>query len=174
VDCGAVVDGWHGDAAMTVVVPPADDADAELSDLAHDALWAGIAALRVGGHVADVGAAVEQAVGGRAGIIQEYTGHGIGTAMHQPPDVPNSRQRPQGSQIRPGLCVAIEPMLTRGGSATVELDDGWTVLTADGSRAAHWEHSVAVLADGLCVLTAHDGGAARLGSVGVPVVSLDC
>ena len=92
--------------------------------------------------------------GARYGIVQEYVGHGIGTAMHQPPDVLNYRTRDRGPKLRPGLCVAVEPMLVRGSRFTRELDDEWTVVTDDGSRAAHWEHSVAVLEDGIWVLTA--------------------
>ena len=107
--------------------------------------------------------AVDELVGDRFGIVEEYVGHGIGTAMHQPPDVPNYRSRDRGARVQPGLAIAVEPMLTRGGAATHELADGWTVRTDDGSRAAHWEHTVAVLPDGrLWVLTARDGGVAGL------------
>jgi methionyl aminopeptidase len=130
-----------------------------------------------------VGEAVEDVVdlalgdgangGERYGVIQEYVGHGIGSAMHQPPEVLNYRTRDRGAKLRPGLCVAVEPMLVRGQRSTRVLDDDWTVVTADGSRASHWEHSVAVLEGGIVVLTAHDGGAERLGELGVEVVALD-
>ncbi|WP_147918542.1 type I methionyl aminopeptidase [Ruania zhangjianzhongii] len=175
VDAGAVVDGWHGDAAFSVVVPgdeaQVDPADEQLVATTEAAMWAGIAALDGGGRLGDVGAAVEDAAGDY-GIVREYTGHGIGTAMHQPPDVFNYARRPRGPSIRPGLCVAVEPMLTRGDEATRLLEDDWTVVSADGSRAAHVEHTVAVHDGGLWVLTARDGGAAELAARGVQVVPL--
>jgi methionyl aminopeptidase len=183
VDCGAIVDGWHGDSAMTVVLDPAHPLDVALSETTERAMWAGIAALAGGERLGAVGEAVEDVVdaaqaagangGARYGVIQEYVGHGIGSAMHQPPEVLNYRTRDRGARIRPGLCVAVEPMLVRGQRSTRTLDDDWTVVTEDGSRASHWEHSVAVLPEGIVVLTAHDGGAARLAEHGVTVVPLD-
>ncbi len=173
VDCGAVVDGWHGDSAITFIIGSPRAGAAELVELTEQALWAGITAIRAGGRVADIGAAVEAFVAGRAGVVREYTGHGIGSQLHQPPDVPNYRPSRRGPRIRPGMCLAVEPMLTAGAASTDELDDEWTVVTSDGSVAAHWEHSVAVLADGLAVLTAADGGKTELGRRGVPVVELD-
>lgn len=180
VDCGAVVDGWHGDAAFTAVLDPADPADVELVGTTEAALWAGIAALATGDRLGAVGEAVEDVVeaaaartgGAPFGIVEDYVGHGIGTAMHQPPDVPNFRTRDRGTRLRPGLCVAIEPMLVRGAEANHTLADEWTVVTDDGSRAAHWEHTVAVLEGGILVLTARDGGAERLRALGVEVASL--
>jgi methionyl aminopeptidase len=185
IDCGAVVEGWHGDSACTVVLPDADPADVALSALTERAMWDGIAALASGDGIADrlsvVGEAVEQAVeatdaaandGVPFGIVQDYVGHGIGSAMHQPPDVLNYRARDRGPKLRPGMCLAIEPMITRGAHATEVLDDDWTVVTADGSRAAHWEHSVALHAGGIWVLTAVDGGAAELAARGVTVAPL--
>ena len=172
VDCGAIVDGWHGDAAFTVVLPEADAADVALSDTTERAMWAAIAALATGERLGEVGEAVEETVATAAttyGIVQEYVGHGIGTAMHQPPEVLNYRTREKGPRLRPGLCVAIEPMLTRGSRMTKVLEDDWTVVTEDGSRAAHWEHTVAIGPDGVWVLTAQDGGAARLAELGVTV-----
>ena len=170
VDGGAVVDGWHGDSAFTTIVgEPADPADAELVETTRRALWAGVAALDRRGRVGDVGAAVEDAVGGRFGIVDGYTGHGIGTAMHMAPEVLNYRVREKGPRVRPGLCLAVEPMCTRGGVETDVLADEWTVVTSDGSRAAHWEHTVAVLEEGLWVLTAPDGGASELEPLGVRV-----
>lgn len=176
VDCGAIVDGWHGDSAFSMVLDPADAADVALVDTTEAAMWAGIAALTVGARLGVVGDAVEatarasaKAAGVRYGVVEEYTGHGIGRSMHEPPTVLNYRSRERGPRVQPGLCVAIEPMLTRGSRATDELDDGWTVVTLDGSRAAHWEHTVAVTPGGLWVLTAHDGGAERLGALGVTV-----
>ena len=163
VDCGAIVDGWHGDSAFSTVLAPADPQDVDLVATTEAAMWAGIAALHGAARTSAVGQAVDDLVGDRFGIVEEYVGHGIGTAMHQPPDVPNYRSRDRGARVQPGLVVAVEPMLTRGGADTHELADGWTVTTDDGSRAAHWEHTVAVLPDGrLWVLTARDGGAAGL------------
>ena len=180
VDCGAIVDGWHGDSAFTAVLDPADPADVALAATTEDAMWAGIAALARGDRLGDVGEAVEEVVAAAAartgeaplGIVEDYVGHGIGSAMHQPPDVPNYRTRDRGAKLRPGLCVAVEPMLVRGDQANHTLADDWTVVTDDGSRAAHWEHSVAVLEDGVVVLTARDGGAERLAALGVQVASL--
>lgn len=171
IDAGAVVDGWHGDAAFTVVVADADPADEALVATTEAAMWAGIAALAQGGRLGVVGAAVEDAADGY-GIVLDYTGHGIGTAMHQPPDVPNYRTAHRGPTIKPGLCVAVEPMLTRGGEETQVLADDWTVVSVDGSRAAHAEHTVAVHAGGLWVLTAPDGGAAELAARGVTAAPL--
>lgn len=172
VDCGAIVDGWHGDAAFTMVLPEADEADVTLSEVTEQAMWAGIASLAKRERLGCVGEAVEDVVaasGHGYGIVQEYVGHGIGTAMHQPPEVLNYRSRDKGARLRAGLCVAIEPMLTRGSRMTQVLEDDWTVVTVDGSRAAHWEHTVAVGPEGIWVLTAPDGGAERLASLGVTV-----
>ena len=165
VDCGAIVDGWHGDSAFSAVLEPTDPADLALVTATEDAMWAGIAALTGASRTSVVGEAVDDLVDDRFGIVEDYVGHGIGTAMHQPPDVPNYRSRDRGARVEPGLVVAVEPMLTRGGVEVHELADGWTAVTDDGSRAAHWEHTVAITPDGLWVLTARDGGAARLGTV---------
>lgn len=177
VDCGAIVDGWHGDAAFSAVVDggagAVDPADQDLVDVTEAAMWAGIAALGVGQHLGAVGAAIEDRVDGRFGIVEDYVGHGIGTAMHQPPEVLNYRTREKGPKVRAGLCVAVEPMLVRGSTATDTLEDEWTVVTRDGSRAAHWENTVAVTDAGLWVLTAPDGGAAALAAHGVTVAPLD-
>jgi len=186
VDCGAVVEGWHGDAAFSAVVGEGSQDDRDLVATTRVALWAGIAALATGSRVGAVGEAVEAAVeqaaaaghndGRPYGIVQDYVGHGIGTAMHQAPDVPNYRTRGgahAGARLRPGMCVAVEPMLARGSAATHVLEDEWTVVTQDGARAAHWEHSVALGADGIWVLTAADGGAAELADLGVTVAPLD-
>ncbi|MCL2464917.1 MAG: type I methionyl aminopeptidase, partial [Micrococcales bacterium] len=163
VDCGAIVDGWHGDSAMTAVLGPADPQDVALVEATRVAMWTGIAALAGAARTSAVGEAIDELVGDRFGIVEDYVGHGIGTAMHQPPDVPNYRTHYRGARVEPGLVVAVEPMLTRGGGGTFELADGWTAKTSDGSRAAHWEHTVAVLPGGrLWVLTARDGGVAGL------------
>lgn len=194
IDCGAIVDGWHGDSALSLVLPGGAAADAALCGLTERAMWAGIAALAPadggsggggGATLADrldvVGDAVESVVeasdpaangGALPGIVQDYVGHGIGTAMHQPPDVLNYRARDRGPRLRVGMCLAVEPMITRGSAETEVLDDDWTVVTADGSRAAHWEHTVALLDDGLWVLTAADGGVAELTAAGARVSAL--
>jgi methionyl aminopeptidase len=176
IDCGAIVDGWHGDAAISVIVggeaagTPPDRALVEATELS---MWHGIDALRPGNRLYDVGARVEDFVTGLAaaggssyGIVEDYVGHGIGQSMHEDPQVPNYRVRTRGPKIAAGLCVAVEPMLTAGSAETRTLEDGWTVVTADGGRAAHWEHSVAVTPKGPWVLTALDGGRAGLATIG--------
>ena len=171
VDCGAILAGWHGDAAVTVAVGECAPELLALSAVTEQALWAGIAAVRPGGRLSDVGHAVETVVRPHGyGLLEDYTGHGIGTAMHEPPYVPNlAPDGPgRGMVLDPGIVLAVEPMATLGAPDVVELDDGWTVVTTDGAQAAHWEHTVAVTPDGPWVLTALDGGAGRLGSP-VPV-----
>jgi methionyl aminopeptidase len=168
IDCGAVLDGWHGDAAVTVPVGECGPDLLELSRVTEEALWAGIAAVRPGARLSDIGHAVESAVRPHGyGLLTDYTGHGIGMAMHEPPDVLNVAPRGpgRGMALEAGMALAIEPMATLGGPEVAELDDGWTVVTVDGAQAAHWEHSVAVTPDGPWVLTALDGGAGRLGVV---------
>jgi methionyl aminopeptidase len=182
VDCGAIVDGWHGDAAVSFVVggqQAGSEDDLALIDATEESMWAGIAALRVGSPLYDVGAAVEDAIvaAGQArdtdyGIVEDYVGHGIGTEMHQDPQVPNYRVRDRGPTVRSGLTVAIEPMVTLGSAETRILADDWTVVTQDGGRAAHWENSVAVTEAGLWVLTALDGGQQRLEALGAPYAPL--
>jgi methionyl aminopeptidase len=171
VDCGAIVAGWHGDAAFSAVVPgstdPAVAADTELVAVTEQAMWRGIAGIMAGERLNSVGAAVEDFVDGRYGLVEEYGGHGIGTQMHQDPHVLNYRTRDKGPRMKPGLCLAIEPMLTAGDPATRVLADEWTVVTQDGRRAAHWEHSAALHDGGLWVLTARDGGEAGLAGLGV-------
>jgi methionyl aminopeptidase len=183
-DFGAIVDGWHGDAAFSMIVPGAapNDADVELVATTQSAMWAGIAALATGDRLGAVGEAVEDVVdaaaaagrngGIRYGVVEDYVGHGIGSQMHQPPDVLNYRTRDRGAKLRPGMCLAIEPMIVRGDNATDVLEDDWTVVTRDGSRAAHWEHTVAIHEGGIWVLTAPDGGAAALAGLGVEIAPL--
>jgi methionyl aminopeptidase len=166
IDCGAILDGWHGDAAVTVAVGECAPELLALSQTTHDALWAAVAAFRAGGRLSDLGHAVESVVRPRGyGLLEDYTGHGIGTSMHEPPNVPNLAPKGpgRGLTLEPGLVLALEPMATLGSPDVVELDDGWTVVTVDGAQAAHWEHTVALTEDGPWVLTALDGGAARLG-----------
>ena len=182
VDCGAIVDGWHGDAAISLIVGGREAGsarDCALMDATEASLWAGIAALAVGSPLFDVGAAVEDCIvdaaradGVTYGIVEDYVGHGIGTEMHQDPQVPNYRVRDRGPILRSGVTVAIEPMVTAGSAETDVLDDEWTVVTQDGSRAAHWEQSVAVTDAGIWVLTALDGGQERLGALGATYAPL--
>lgn len=176
VDCGAILAGWHGDSAFTTVVPAADGskdaADAGLADVTEESMWRAIAAIVAGERLGNIGGAVEDHVAGRYGLVEDYGGHGIGTEMHQAPHVLNYRTRDKGPRMRPGLCVAVEPMLTAGDPASRELADGWTVATRDGGHAAHWEHSVALHDAGIWVLTARDGGEAALGALGVRVAPL--
>ena len=165
IDCGAVLDGWHGDAAVTVPVGECAPDLLALSAVTQQSMWAGLAAVRPGGRLSDVGAAVEAVVRPHGyGLLEGYTGHGIGTSMHEPPAVPNlAPQGPgRGMELVPGIVLAVEPMAVLGSPEVVELKDGWTVVTRDGRQAAHWEHTVAVTADGPWVLTALDGGAAGL------------
>jgi methionyl aminopeptidase len=174
IDCGAIVDGWHGDAALTVGVGTISPGHAELLRVCEAALWAGLAQARTGARLSDISHAVEDSIrrsasptgsdgpGHSYGIVEDYTGHGIGTAMHMDPPVPNYGRPGRGPRLRPGMALAIEPMITLGDAETVQLDDGWTVITADGSWAAHFEHTVAITPEGPWVLTALDGGTAAL------------
>ncbi|WP_459722723.1 type I methionyl aminopeptidase [Actinophytocola sp. KF-1] len=161
VDCGAILDGWHGDSAVTIPVGEVSAADLALSDATRVAMEAGIKAVRPDGRLTDISHAIEESVhateratGTTYGIVREYGGHGIGRAMHMEPFLPNYGKPGKGPRLRVGMAIAIEPMLTMGTEVTQELDDGWTVVTADGSRAAHWEHTVAITDDGPWVLTA--------------------
>jgi methionyl aminopeptidase len=164
IDCGAILHGWHGDAALTVSVGPARGDLAGLLDACERALWAGLARARPGARLTDISAAVEAAAraAGPYGIVEDYTGHGIGTQMHMDPPVPNYGRPGRGPVLTEGMALAIEPMLVLGSQETDVLDDGWTVVTTDGTWAAHFEHTVAITADGPWVLTAADGGASRL------------
>jgi methionyl aminopeptidase len=168
VDCGAILDGWHGDAAVSIPVGECSEDVLALSAVTEQALWAGLAAVRPGGRLSDVGHAVEQVVRPHGyGLLEDYTGHGIGTAMHEPPSVPNLAPKGpgHGMGLERGIVLAVEPMATLGSAEVEELPDGWTVVTRDGRQAAHWEHTVAVTPQGPWVLTALDGGASRLGAV---------
>ena len=170
IDCGAIVDGWHGDAATTVPVGEIRDDVAALLRVTEESLWSGLAAARLGGRVGDISHAVEAHVRGCGdyGILEDFTGHGIGTEMHQPPDVPNYGRPKRGPKLVRGLALAVEPMVTLGTKHTELLDDEWTVVTADGSWAAHFEHTFTLTPDGAWVLTALDGGRERLAELGVP------
>ncbi len=171
VDFGVSLAGWHADAAVTCGGGAGAPDRRRLSEVTHDALWAGIAAVRAGGRIGDIGHAVAGRIRReprRYGIVEEFTGHGIGTAMHMAPDVPNLGRPRRGIPLLTGMALAIEPMVTLGSAQVATLDDEWTVATRDGAVAAHWEHTVAITEDGLWVLTAPDGGAAELARRGAP------
>ena len=179
IDAGAQFKDWNGDSAITVVVPdpsrPELVAEREqLSRITEGSLWAGIARLARAKHLNEVGDAIQgyielegMKVGHRYGILTDYIGHGIGRSMHEAPPVFNYRVKQKGPEVKPGLVVAIEPMVVMGKIDTYVGDDDWTVITEDGGASSHWEHSVAVHKDGIWVLTATDGGAAGLAPFGV-------
>ncbi len=154
IDCGAIVDGYHGDAAFTAGIGAISPEDQRLIDVTRAALDAGIAELLPGNRLGDLGAAVQATVE-RAGfqVVRDYVGHAIGTAMHEPPDVPNRGRRGKGPRVSAGDVYAVEPMVAVGTDQTAVLPDGWTVVTTDGTRAAHWEHTIAVTDDGPVILT---------------------
>lgn len=163
IDCGAIVDGWHGDAAITVPVGDVAPELMELLRVCEESLWRGMAAARLSGRINDIGTAIETYVRGAGdyGIVEEYVGHGIGSQMHQPPQVPNYSVPRRLEKMRKGLVLAVEPMINIGDPATRTLEDGWTVVTADGSYSAHFEHTFTLTESGPWVLTALDGGASR-------------
>lgn len=160
IDCGVILDGWHGDAAITFGAGPLTPADEALSAATRRALDAGIAAMVAGNRLTDVSHAIERGAraaeaehGRRFGIVAGYGGHGIGRSMHMDPFLPNEGEPGRGPLLVTGSVLAIEPMLTLGTTRTRVLDDQWTVVTTDGSRAAHWEHTVAVTDEGPRILT---------------------
>jgi methionyl aminopeptidase len=170
IDFGVSVAGWHGDAAVTIGIGAVSPAAAALSATTREAMWQGVAAAAAGGRIGDIGNAIERSIRsrpGRHGIISEFTGHGIGSAMHMAPDVPNIGRRGRGLPLLTGMALAIEPMVTLGSAAVVTRDDEWTIATRDHSLAAHWENTVAITESGLWVLTAEDGGEAELTARGV-------
>jgi len=170
IDCGAIVDGWHGDAAITVAVGDVPAEVTELMRVTEESLWQGLAAARLGGRVSDISHAVESHVRARGdyGILEDYTGHGIGTEMHMPPNVPNYGRPGRGPKLVQGMALAVEPMVTLGSKHTRVLEDDWTIVTTDGSCSAHYEHTFTLTPTGTWVLTAIDGGAARLAELGIP------
>ena len=183
IDAGAEIGEWNGDSAITVIVPNEDGSQVDsdlvrarqtLSDVTEQSLWVGIAALAKAEYLNEVGMAIEEYIysKGKYGILEEYVGHGIGRSMHEDPAVYNYAVREKGFKVQPGLCVAIEPMVVSGSHRTKILKDGWTVSTKDSSDASHWEHSIAVHDKGIWVLTAEDGGAAKLAPLGVKPVPL--
>ena len=168
IDCGAILEGWHGDAAVTVAVGEVPSEVRALVRACEESMWRGLAAATLGGRVSDISHAVEsyvEAQGAAYGIVEEYGGHGIGTEMHQEPHVLNYGRPGRGPRLQRGLVLAVEPMLTLGSPRTRELDDHWTVSTVDGQVSAHFEHTVAVTAEGPWVLTALDGGRDRIASI---------
>lgn len=175
IDAGAEFKGWNGDSAFTAVLPDPERPDVvaareRLSEVTRGSLWAGIAALASAKHLGEIGAAIQghiEASGEGYGILRDYVGHGIGRKMHESPSVFNYRVNDPGPEVRPGLVLAIEPMVVIGDQETFVEDDGWTVSTLDGTAGSHWEHSVAVHDGGIWVLTEPDGGAAGLAPFGV-------
>jgi methionyl aminopeptidase len=156
LDVGAIWEGYHGDSAVTVFVgePPSDQAE-KLVRVTEEALEAGISQIRAGGRLSDIGHAVQQVVEGAGfSVVREYVGHGIGRSLHEDPQIPNYGPPGRGIELRPGLVIAVEPMVNMGGWETRALEDGWTVVTADGSLSAHFEHTIAVTEDGPEILTA--------------------
>ncbi len=167
IDCGAIVDGYHGDAAITVPVGEVAPELTELMRVCEESMWRGFAAASLGGRLSDISAGVERYIRAqphRYGIVEEYVGHGIGTEMHQDPQLPNYAPKGpgRGPKLVRGLALAVEPMVNLGAQHTRVLGDRWTVVTADGLPSAHFEHTFTLTDDGPWVLTALDGGRSRL------------
>ena len=177
VDFGAIVQGWHGDAAVTIEIGEPIEEQTRLSNVTRASMWAGLAKAQPGNRLSDISNAVETTIdaAGEYGILQEYTGHGIGTEMHMDPAVPNYGAPGHGPELVPGMALAIEPMVTLGSRHVRTLADHWTVVTVDGSRASHWENTVAITEEGPWVLTELDGGAEYFAAHGIasPAASRD-
>ncbi|MER5475500.1 type I methionyl aminopeptidase [Streptomyces sp. NPDC002734] len=177
IDAGAIIDGWHADAAYTCFVGSGHLPELhELSRVTEESMWAGIAAMKQGNRLVDISRAVETYIrrqpkpgGGKYGIVEDYGGHGIGTEMHMDPHLLNyvERRRGKGPKLVTGFCLAIEPMVSLGTPKTKVLADDWTVITTDGTWSSHWEHSVALTEQGPLVLTAPDAGRAKLAELGI-------
>lgn len=175
IDAGAQFRGWNGDSAITIVIPDPDRPELvagreRLSEVTEESLWAGIAAMAHAKRIGEIGDAIQtsiEASGEGYGILRDYVGHGIGRKMHEAPSVFNYRVPDLGPEVKPGLVLAIEPMVVAGSEETFTEDDDWTVSTIDGSDGSHWEHSVAVHDGGIWVLTAPDGGAEGLAPYGI-------
>jgi len=154
VDFGAIVDGYYGDSAITVPVGAIDSTAARLLEVTEKSLHAGIAAVKPGATLGDVGAAVQELVEAEGfSVVRDFVGHGIGVHMHEDPQVPNFGERGRGMKLKVGMVIAIEPMVNAGGPDVEVLKDGWTAVAKDGSMSAHFEHTVAVTATGARVLT---------------------
>lgn len=168
IDCGAILDGWHGDSAITVAVGEGRQEDLRMMETCEESMWQGIAQMYPDKRLGDIGHAIGThiAKNGGYGNVREYGGHGIGTEMHMDPHVLNYGKRGKGMVLLEGMCLAIEPMTTLGRHTVVTLDDEWTVVTRDGKRAAHFEHSVAITADGPLVLTARESDRDKIAAMG--------
>jgi methionyl aminopeptidase len=154
VDAGAIYEGWHGDAAFTMAIGEVPPEVNRLIEVTEQALWNGISQAIAGSRLGSIGAAIEEtAIPHGYGVVREYIGHGIGRQMHEAPNVPNYGKRGRGLKLKTGMALAIEPMFNLGGEGTALLEDGWSVVTADGSLSAHFEHTVALTAQGSQVLT---------------------
>lgn len=175
IDCGAIIEGWHGDAAFSVGVGKIDPEDKKLMDVCEESMWRGISQGVAGNRLTDISHAIESYINsqGKYGILQEYGGHGVGTEMHQEPHILNFGKKGNGPELIPGMALAIEPMITRGTHKTHVLEDDWTVVSNDNSRGSHFENTFAICPDGKpFVLTALDGGRAKLATLGVEVSDL--
>ena len=175
IDFGAIIDDWHGDAAISFGLGEVDPADQKLMDVCEESMWRGIAAGKSGGRLTDISEAIESYINsqGMYGILREYGGHGIGSAMHQEPHILNFGPAGNGPELVPGMALALEPMITRGNERTKVLSDDWTVVSQDSSKGAHFEHTYTIAPDGKAfVLTALDGGKAELNRLGVQISTL--
>ena len=175
IDFGAIIDDWHGDAAISFGLGEVDPADQKLMDVCEESMWRGIAAGKKGGKLTDISAAIESYINsqGKYGILREYGGHGIGSAMHQEPHILNFGPAGNGPELVVGMALALEPMITRGNERTKVLSDDWTVVSHDSSKGAHFEHTYTIAPDGKAfVLTALDGGKEQLGRLGIEISDL--
>jgi methionyl aminopeptidase len=175
IDFGAIIDDWHGDAAISFGLGEVDPADQKLMDVCEESMWRGIAAGKKGGKLTDISAAIERYINsqGKYGILREYGGHGIGSAMHQEPHILNFGPAGNGPELVPGMALALEPMITRGNERTKVLSDDWTVVSQDSSKGAHFEHTYTIAPDGKAfVLTSLDGGKEQLARLGIPISDL--
>ena len=175
IDFGAIIEDWHGDAAISFGLGEVDPADQKLMDVCEESMWRGIAAGKSGGRLTDISAAIESYINsqGKYGILREYGGHGIGSAMHQEPHILNFGPAGNGPELVPGMALALEPMITRGNERTKVLSDDWTVVSHDSSKGAHFEHTYTIAPDGKAfVLTALDGGKEQLARLGIPISDL--
>ena len=175
VDFGAIIEDWHGDAAISFGLGEIDPADQKLMDVCEESMWRGIAAGKKGGKLTDISAAIESYINsqGKYGILREYGGHGIGSAMHQEPHILNFGPAGNGPELVPGMALALEPMITRGNERTKVLSDDWTVVSQDSSKGAHFEHTYTIAPDGKAfVLTSLDGGKEQLARLGIPISDL--
>ena len=175
IDFGAIIDDWHGDAAISFGLGEVDPADQKLMDVCEESMWRGIAAGKIGGRLTDISEAIESYINsqGKYGILREYGGHGIGSAMHQEPHILNFGPAGNGPELVPGMALALEPMITRGNERTKVLSDDWTVVSQDSSKGAHFEHTYTIAPDGKAfVLTSLDGGKEQLARLGIPISDL--